>query len=144
MSASAIEDLLAGPHVAILSVSRTGRGPVAVPVWYEYSDGRFWFITARESLHGRLMLQTGQATLTVHSEDYAESHTVEEYVMAEGPIAFTEDDIRPVIHRLRRKYYAGARAAEWVNRPLDPVTLRQRVAVLKPERLSGYVWQESL
>lgn len=82
-------------------MSRRGRGPVAVPLWYDYSDGHFWLITARESLHGRIIRQVGRATLTFHSEDYGEFRTVEEYVMAEGPVEFVGDDIRPVIHRIR-------------------------------------------
>jgi nitroimidazol reductase NimA-like FMN-containing flavoprotein (pyridoxamine 5'-phosphate oxidase superfamily) len=117
---------------------------VAVPVWYDYADGRFWVITARASLHGRIIQQAGRATLTVNSEEYADSHSVEKYVMAEGPMAFTDDDIEPVLRRIRSRYYRGPRALEWVNRPLDPETLRQQVAVLDPAKLSGYVWEDSL
>lgn len=144
MEQSEIERFLAAPHVPVLSVSRQGRGPVAVPIWCEYSDGRFFLITSRDSLHGRIIRRTGRAALTFHWEDYGESHTVEAYVMAEGPIEFTDDDIRPVVHRIRKRYYTGPRSAEWVNRPLAPETLRQRVAVLNPEKLSGYRWEESL
>ncbi|MDR9451431.1 MAG: pyridoxamine 5'-phosphate oxidase family protein [Acidimicrobiia bacterium] len=144
MADSEIVEYLARPHVGVLSVSRRGRGPVAVPLWYDYSDGHFWLITARESLHGRIIRQVGRATLTFHSEDYGEFRTVEEYVMAEGPVEFVGDDIRPVIHRIRSRYYTGPRATEWVNRPLVPETLNQRLAVLSPETLSGYRWEESL
>lgn len=144
MTESEIAEYLAHPHVAVLSTSRRERGPVAVPLWYDYTDGRFWLITARESLHGRIIQKRGRATLTFHSEDYGDSRTIERYVMAEGPMAFTDDDIVPVIQRIRVRYYTGPRAAEWINRPLPPETLRQRVAVLIPERLSGYVWEESL
>lgn len=31
-----------------------------------------------------------------------------------------------------------------MNRPLVPETLNQRLAVLSPETLSGYRWEESL
>lgn len=144
MTESEIEDYLTEPHVAVLSTNRRARGPVAVPLWYEFTDGRFWLITARESLHGRLIQQTGRATLTFHSEDYGDLYTVERYVMAEGPIAFTDDDIVSAIQRIRGRYYVGPRAIEWINRPLSPETQRQHVAVLSPERISGYAWEESL
>ncbi len=33
------QDFLAGPHVAVLSVSRDARSPHATPVWYAYEPG---------------------------------------------------------------------------------------------------------
>jgi nitroimidazol reductase NimA-like FMN-containing flavoprotein (pyridoxamine 5'-phosphate oxidase superfamily) len=130
--------------VAVLSVSRRGRGPVAVPIWYEYRDGRFSMITFSGSLHGKIMQSVGRATITAHSETYGDTKTCERYAMAEGPIAFTDEDIEPLVRRLRRRYYTGARGDEWVNRPLDELTVRQGVAVLEPQTLSGYEWTEAL
>ena len=40
MSRAERETFLAETHVAILSVAEAGRGPLAVPVWYEYEPGR--------------------------------------------------------------------------------------------------------
>ena len=139
-----VEAYLQEPHVAVLSVSRAGRGPVAVPIWYEFADGRLWMITLPDSVHGRIMQRTGRATLTVRSEEYGETRTRERYVMAEGPIEITSDDIEPLVRRIRRRYYAGAQAEQWVNRPLDSFTLSQKVVVLQPETLSGYEWVEQL
>ena len=144
MTAAEVEEFLEEPHVAVLSVSRRERGPIAVPMWYEYREGQVWMITFTGSVHGRAMQQTGRATITIHSEAYGDTQTVERYVIAEGPIAFTDDDIEPLVRRIRRRYYTGPHADEWVNRPLDPSTLRQSVTALKPEALSGHQWVEQL
>jgi hypothetical protein len=117
---------------------------VAVPIWYEFRDGQFFVITFSGSAHGRVMRAVGRATITAHSETYGDTETCERYVMAEGPIAFTGDDIEPLVRRLRRRYYTGDRLDEWVNRALDDFTMRQGVAVLEPETLSGYEWTEQL
>jgi hypothetical protein len=101
-------------------------------------------ITFSGSVHGRVMRAVGRATITVHSETYGDAKTCECYVMAEGPIAFTGDDVEPLVRRLRRRYYTGARLDEWVNRALDEFTKSQGVAVLEPETLSGYQWTEQL
>lgn len=144
MPQEAVEEYLQESHVAVLSVSRRGRGPVAVPIWYEYRDGRFFMITFSDSLHAKIMQLVGRATITAHSETYGDTKTRERYAMAEGPIAFTDDDIEPLVRCLRRRYYTGARRDEWVNRQLDELTVRQGVAVLEPQTLSGYEWTEEL
>lgn len=140
LSSAEVEAYLQEAHVAVLSVSRMRRGPVAVPIWYEFAEGRFWMITHPESLHGRIMRRTGRATLTVRSEDYGEVRTRERYVMAEGPVVITSDDVEPLVRRIRSRYYTGPHGEEWVGRPLDAFTLSQRVTVLQPETLSGYEW----
>ena len=117
---------------------------MAIPMWYEYRDGRFFMITFSDSLHGRIMQAVGRATITAHSESYGDTATCERYVMAEGPTTFTDDDIEPLVRRMRRRCYTGAHREEWVNRPLDEFTLRQGVVVLEPETLSGYEWTEQL
>jgi nitroimidazol reductase NimA-like FMN-containing flavoprotein (pyridoxamine 5'-phosphate oxidase superfamily) len=144
MSSAEIEEFLALPLVPVLSVSRRDRGPVAVPIWYGYEDGVFSFITARDSVHGRLMQQTGRATLTFHDEDYGARQTLERYVHAEGPVEFCDDDITPVVLAHRRRYYTGPNAETWISEPLTELNYRQNIARLRPERLSGHYWAVSV
>jgi len=144
MSVDEVEEFLALPLVPVLSVSRRDRGPVAVPLWYGYEEGVFSFITARDSVHGRLMEQTGRATLTFHDEDYGPRNTVERYVHAEGPVEFIDDDITPVVIAHRRRYYSGPNAEAWINEPLTDLNYRQNIAVLRPERMTGYRWNASV
>lgn len=144
MSLAEIEEFLALPLVPVLSVSRRDRGPVAVPVWYGYEDGVFSFITARDSVHGRLMQQTGRATLTFHHEDYGPRRTVERYVHAEGTVEFIDDDITPAVIAHRRRYHTGPHADEWINQPLTELNHRQNTALLRPQLITGYRWEASV
>lgn len=141
MSPQQVDDYLKLPHVAVLSVSRDGRGPIAAPIWYDYSDGVIRIVTSRDSVHGRVIQRRGWATLTVNSEEYGDEHTVERYANVEGPIEFVADDIVPVVTAIRRRYYTGRRAAEWIERPLIST---QEVAELRPQRVAGFFWEESL
>jgi len=68
MSASEREAFLAEVHIGILSVEEPGRGPLALPIWYEYRDGVVEFGTDRDSHKARLLLAAGRATLAVQDE----------------------------------------------------------------------------
>jgi nitroimidazol reductase NimA-like FMN-containing flavoprotein (pyridoxamine 5'-phosphate oxidase superfamily) len=137
MSRAEIEDLLDGSHQAVLSVSRDGRGPVAVPMSYLFVKGQFRIITPRNSLHGRLMQQTGRATLTIHHEEYPHRGVRQRYVMAEGPIEFTDDDPAPLVRALLAKDRGEALADEWTRRMSAHAAT---VAVLTPSSLNGYTF----
>ena len=141
MSPLQVEEYLQLPHVAVLSVSRRNRGPVAVPVWYGFRDGVFEIVTSRDSVHGRAMERTGRATLTMRSENYGALRTVEQYAHVEGPIRFVDGDKRAVVAEMRRRYYRGENAAAWILRPL---VLTQEIAHLQPERIAGFYWEESI
>lgn len=144
MSQDEVEQFVAESHVGVLSVSRRKHGPIAVPIWFLYRDGEFRIITSTDSLHGRIMQRTGRATVTAHWEDYGDDASVERYVIAEGPIAFNVQDVVPKVYEMRAKYYTNARAGEWVDKPIPPETLSQRIAVMRPETLSGFEWREAL
>ncbi len=102
------EAFLAKPRVAILSIARADRGPLAVPVWYLYEPGgdvRFW--TGGASHKVRRLLLAGRATLTAQNPTPPYG-----YVSVEGPItrlepAQFERDLRPLAHR-----YLGAEGGE--------------------------------
>ncbi len=141
MSQAEIEELLDGSHQAVLSVSRDGRGPVAVPMSYLYVEGQFRIITPPDSLHGRLMQQTGRATLTIHYEVYPDRGVLQQYVMAEGPIEFTGDDPVPLVRALLAKDRGNSLADEWTQRMSANAAT---VAVLTPSSLNGYTFTDQL
>jgi nitroimidazol reductase NimA-like FMN-containing flavoprotein (pyridoxamine 5'-phosphate oxidase superfamily) len=138
---SRIEELLDGPHQGVLSVSRQTKGPVAVPMSYLFRDGRFHIVTSIESLHSRLMKQTGRATITVQFEACDGRSVHQWYVMAEGPIDFTDLDTKPLVRAILAKDRGEENADEWGGGDPPPDV---RVAVLEPEKLSGYEFHESL
>ena len=74
----------------ILSVPRPDRGPLSVPLAFRYVDGGFEFSTKPTRLHARAFMEAGRATVMVHYEDYGPGGTLEQYVMAEGPVRFLD------------------------------------------------------
>jgi nitroimidazol reductase NimA-like FMN-containing flavoprotein (pyridoxamine 5'-phosphate oxidase superfamily) len=135
MSEPEIAAALAGPWQAVLSVNRRDRGPLAVPMSYLFEEGEFWMITPRDSLHGRLMQASGRSTMTVHHDEVTPRSVEQWYVIAEGTIRFTDDDPEPLLRKIMVKDRGPGHAEEWVRQSLPNVTT---VAVLSPERLSGY------
>jgi len=81
------EFLGGGDHrgTMILSVSRTDRGPLCVPLSFQYGHGVFRFHTKQSRRHAQAFLKAGRASITVHHEDYSAGR-YERYVVAEGPI----------------------------------------------------------
>ena len=136
-----IEELLEGPHQGVLSVSRRDKGPVAVPVSYLFTHGRFYMVTSPESVHGRLMRRTGRATMTVQYEACNGRSVHQWYVMAEGTIEFDDSEPRPLVRAILAKDRGEANADEWASG--DPPA-DVRVAVLEPQKLSGFEFRDSL
>ena len=125
MSTEQREAFLAGLHVGILSIQRDGKGPLALPIWYQYEDGQVLIHMARDSVKAQLLRRHGRATMTVQDES-----PPYRYVMVEGPVTVAHEDrdiasmaIRYLGEELGRRYAAD-----------NPVTDESVVARLTPER----------
>jgi nitroimidazol reductase NimA-like FMN-containing flavoprotein (pyridoxamine 5'-phosphate oxidase superfamily) len=95
MTVAEREAFLADVHVAVLSVERPDRAPLAVPVWYGYSPGStVTIITSPTSRKGLLIAEAGRFSLCVQTE-----MAPYKYVTVEGPV---EDTIAPVPAAERR------------------------------------------
>jgi nitroimidazol reductase NimA-like FMN-containing flavoprotein (pyridoxamine 5'-phosphate oxidase superfamily) len=141
MGEDRIVEVLDGPLQAVLSVGREGKGPVAVPMSYRYVDGRFVFATSRATLHGKLMLRRGRATITVQYEE-CDGRTVHQwYVMAEGPVRFTDENPLPHVRAIMAKDRGAEHADEWIG-PSVPAGVE--IAELVPDRISGWEYRDSL
>lgn len=94
------ELFLAEPHIAALSVSAgPARGPLTVPIWYQYvPGGEAWVLTPAESRKVPLIEAAGRFTLLVERVE----PTVR-YVSVEGPVARmvpgTADHLREIAAR---------------------------------------------
>jgi hypothetical protein len=77
------EQFLAEPHIAALAVaSGTDRGPLTVPMWYQYAPGgEAWILTHIHSRKTELIRAAGRYTLMVDRV----TPTIR-YVTAEGPV----------------------------------------------------------
>lgn len=123
------EAFLADLHVGVISIDDPGRGPITVPVWYDYRPATgLWIITSRASRKGQALDKAGRFSLVAQTES-----PPYKYVSVEGPIvdvrpANRNDDTRPMAHR-----YLGA---EFGNAYVDaqPADDDSTVYVMQPQR----------
>ena len=114
---------------------------MAVPMSYTYDGDKFFFVTLPTSLHGRVMTKAGRATLTIQYEKVESGSVHQWYVMAEGPVVFTDADPAPYVRAMLIKDRGEANWDQW--RASEPNT-NAKVAELAPDRISGYEFGESL
>ncbi|MGP4058032.1 pyridoxamine 5'-phosphate oxidase family protein [Mycobacterium sp. 4D054] len=95
------EQFLAEPHVAALSVAAgDGRGPLTVPIWYQYTPGGdLWFTTGAGSRKHRLIESSGHVSLMV---DRVEP-TVR-YVAVDGPVLRIEPGTDEHLVEVTKRY----------------------------------------
>ena len=142
MSSDEMTAFLHEEHIAILSISRPEAGPVAIPIWYEYREGKFFMSTEITSLHGRHMLRAGRATITVQQE-----RQPYQYVSAEGSVRFLEgseltelgETVDSASLRIYRRYLSGEEAERFLSQ-VYPQSPNIRIAVLTPK----VTWAASL
>ena len=73
---------LADVHVGVLALNDGDRGPLMVPMWYDYEPGgELWFLTGPQTRKGRLILVGTRVSLVAQTED-----TPYQYVSVEGPV----------------------------------------------------------
>jgi nitroimidazol reductase NimA-like FMN-containing flavoprotein (pyridoxamine 5'-phosphate oxidase superfamily) len=94
------EAFLADVHVGVISIDEPGRGPLTVPIWYDYQPGgELWIITSRGSRKGKALEAAGRFSLCAQTETVPYK-----YVTVEGPIVSVEATDpervgRPMAHR---------------------------------------------
>jgi nitroimidazol reductase NimA-like FMN-containing flavoprotein (pyridoxamine 5'-phosphate oxidase superfamily) len=118
------EAFLADLHVGILSIARTDKGPLALPIWYQYQNGQVIISMEAGSLKARLLRAAGRATLTAQVET-----PPYKYVMVEGPVTVASEEYDALGMATR---YLGPELGAWYvehNTPADSVLVR-----LTPER----------
>ena len=124
------ESFLAEPHVAALSVSAgQDRGPLTVPIWYQYlPGGEAWVLTSAGSQKARLIEAAGRFTLMVDRV----LPTVR-YVSVEGAVTRMIPGTDVLLREIAARYLPPDKAAayvEWVKAELG-----EQVAIyLRPER----------
>lgn len=76
------QQFLAQPHIAALAVAAPGRGPLTVPIWYQYAPGtEAWVLTGPESQKIRHIREAGRFSLMVQ-----QAEPTVRYVSVEGPV----------------------------------------------------------
>lgn len=81
MSSSERESFLSDLHVGIISIPRATKGPLTVPIWYDYQPGgEVWVITDTDSIKGKLLAKASRISLCAQTEA-----APYQYVSIEGP-----------------------------------------------------------
>lgn len=81
MSSSERELFLSALHVGIISIPRATKGPLTVPIWYDYQPGgELWVITDADSIKGKLLTKASRISLCAQTET-----APYQYVSVEGP-----------------------------------------------------------
>lgn len=95
------EQFLAEPHIAALSVSAGDkRGPLTVPIWYQYTPGgELWFTTGAGSRKHKLIEASGYVTLMVEQVEPSVR-----YVAVDGPVLRIEPGTDEQLVEVTKRY----------------------------------------
>lgn len=124
------EEFLAEPHIAALSVSAgPDRGPLTVPVWYQYTPGgELWVLTGADSRKAKLIEAAGRFTVMVERLE----PTVR-YVSVEGPVARTVPGTDELLREVTSRYLPEERVGPYLE--FAKANLGENVAIyLSPQR----------
>ena len=123
------EQFLAEPHIAALSVAaRPDRGPLTLPIWYQYEPGgEAWVLTEARSRKARLIAAAGRFSLMVQRVS-----PTTRYVSIEGPVTRTVPGTDELLLEITTRYLAGARVQEYLD--FARTDLGEQIAIyLRPE-----------
>ena len=118
------EAFLADLHVGILSIAREGKGPLSLPIWYQFADGEVTIGISDSSVKAILLKRHGRATLTAQNET-----PPYQYVMVEGPVTVSKDDASVSEMATR---YLGPELGAWYAEQ-NPPTDDSAIVRLRPE-----------
>lgn len=101
LSVSEREQFFAEPHVAALAVdAEDGRGPLVVPIWYQYEPGgEAWVLTGTGSRKARLIEAAGRFSLMVERVQPSVR-----YVSVEGPVTRTGPMTEEMLEEMAARY----------------------------------------
>ena len=95
------EQFLSEPHIAALSVyAGDSRGPLTVPIWYQYTPGgEPWVLTGAGSRKARLIEATGYFALMAERLDPSVR-----YVAVDGPVSRIEAGTDEQLVEMTKRY----------------------------------------
>ncbi|BBZ21853.1 pyridoxamine 5'-phosphate oxidase family protein [Mycolicibacter hiberniae] len=123
------EQFLSEPHIAALSVNAgPGRGPLTVPIWYQYSPGgEPWVFTGASSRKTKLIEAAGSFSLMVQRTE-----PTLRYVAVDGPVSRIEPGTDELHAELAHRYLPPDRAERFLE--FARAELGEQVVIaLRPE-----------
>jgi hypothetical protein len=106
------EAFLAEAHIGALSVSAgVDRGPLTVPIWYQYSPGgEPWVLTGTGSRKHRLIEAAGFFSLMVERLE-----PTTRYVAVDGAVSRIEPGTDAQLEEVTRRYLEGESADRYLD-----------------------------
>jgi hypothetical protein len=123
------ERFLAEPHIGALSVvERPDRGPLTVPIWYQYSPGgELWVLTQPGARKTRAIDAAGRFSLMVQRTE----PTIR-YVSLEGPVIRTAPGSAERSREMAARYIPPDKVDDYVE--FERTQLGEHMAIyLQPE-----------
>jgi hypothetical protein len=124
------EQFLAEPHIGALSVvERPDRGPLTVPIWYQYSPGgELWVLTQPGARKTRAIDAAGRFSLMAQRTE----PTIR-YVSVEGPVIRTAPGSAERSREMAARYIPPDKVDDYVE--FERTQLGEHMAVyLQPQR----------
>ncbi|CAJ1498694.1 pyridoxamine 5'-phosphate oxidase family protein [[Mycobacterium] holstebronense] len=123
------EHFLAEPHIAALSVNAgAGRGPLTVPIWYQYAPGgEPWVLTGAGSRKAQLIEAAGSFSLMVERTE-----PTLRYVAVDGTVSRIEPGTEELHAELAHRYLPPDRAKKFLEYALAELG-EQVVIYLRPQ-----------
>ncbi|WP_409436492.1 pyridoxamine 5'-phosphate oxidase family protein [Mycobacterium sp. SMC-14] len=123
------EQFLAEPHIAALSVDAgAGRGPLTVPIWYQYAPGgEPWVLTGAGSRKAKLIEAAGSFSLMVERTE-----PTLRYVAVDGTVSRIEPGTDDLHAELAHRYLPPDRAEKFLEYALAQLG-EQVVIYLRPQ-----------
>jgi nitroimidazol reductase NimA-like FMN-containing flavoprotein (pyridoxamine 5'-phosphate oxidase superfamily) len=98
MTVAEREQFLSDLHVGIVAIPRKNKGPLAVPIWYDYEPGgEVWMMTNQSSIKGKLLDNASRISLCVQTEA-----APYQYVSVEGPFSMAPTEDGQLLHMATR------------------------------------------
>ena len=112
LSKSEREEFLSEPHIAALSVfAGTDRGPLTVPVWYQYvPGGDAWVLTGKNSKKAELIRAAGCFSLMVERVEPSIK-----YVAVDGPVIREEPGTPEHLREVAERYLPAEKVDGYIQ-----------------------------
>jgi nitroimidazol reductase NimA-like FMN-containing flavoprotein (pyridoxamine 5'-phosphate oxidase superfamily) len=124
------EAFLAEVHVAVVTVADDdGRGPLAIPLWYDYQPGgEIILVTDGNSRKAQLIRKAGRVTVCAQTQEMPYR-----YASVEGPVTAIEDTVTVEQRWELARRYLGHEGADGYIEATRDVTDRMCAIHIRPE-----------
>jgi len=127
MTPAELEAFLARPLVASFGTTSADGAPHATPVWFQYTDGRFYVWTDDNTVKLRNAQRDPRVTLCIatHDEPYR-------YVVVQGTAVVQRAGMVDRAVAIAQRYYGAERGREYGNLASDGKSV---ILAITPDRL---------